>query len=388
MPAASLPVTVLTGFLGAGKTTVVQQVLQQRPVARLAVVINDMSAMDVDAELVETGHLLRKGTDRLVNVHGGSVSGERRTALVAALRELAAEDVYDHVLVETSGSAEPLAVAQAVREASTDAAPLHLHNLVTLVDAYTFVKEYGLGEELFKQIIANEEEGRWTVETLLVRQVQAANRLLLTKTDLVQDEAQPIVQRALALINREAPVQPVVHGHMEAGQVIGARGFDEAQLQRPMAGATLARLEVDPEAFGLGAEVFAEKRPFHPQRLYNAAQQHLARGLYRSKGFVWLASRADEVLLWNQAGNYVNLRKTGYWKAAIDQTHLTQEEQAHLNAALAHPAFGDRHHELTLIGVDEARTAFRDALSEALCTEAEVRAWQSGAAFDDPWPLS
>ena len=362
MLAASLPVTVLTGFLGAGKTTVVQQV------PRL--------------------YQLRKGTDRLVNVHGGSVSGERRTALVAALRELAAEDVYDHVLVETSGSAEPLAVAQAVREASTDAAPLHLHNLVTLVDAYTFVKEYGLGEELFKQIIANEEEGRWTVETLLVRQVQAANRLLLTKTDLVQDEAQPIVQRALALINREAPVQPVVHGHMEAGQVIGARGFDEAQLQRPMAGATLARLEVDPEAFGLGAEVFAEKRPFHPQRLYNAAQQHLARGLYRSKGFVWLASRADEVLLWNQAGNYVNLRKTGYWKAAIDQTHLTQEEQAHLNAALAHPTFGDRHHELTLIGVDEARTAFRDALSEALCTEAEVRAWQSGAAFEDPWPLS
>jgi len=388
MPVASLPVTVLTGFLGAGKTTVVRQVLRQRPVARLAVVINDMSAMDVDAELVETGHLLRKGTDRLVNVHGGSVSGARRMALVAALRELAAENAYDHVLVETSGSAEPLAVAQAVREASADAAPLHLHNLVTLVDAYTFVKEYGLGEELFKQIIANEEEGRWTVETLLVRQVQAANRLLLTKTDLVQDEAQPIVQRALALINREAPVQPVVHGHMEAGQVIGARGFEEAQLQRPMAGAALARMEVGPEAFGLGAEVFAEKRPFHPQRLYNAAQQHLTRGLYRSKGFVWLASRADAVLLWNQAGNYVNLRKTGYWKEAIDQTHLTQEEQAHVNAALAHPTFGDRHHELTLIGVDEARTAFRDALSEALCTEAEVKAWQSGAAFDDPWPLS
>jgi len=386
MPAPSLPVTVLTGFLGAGKTTVVQQVLQQRPVARLAVVINDMSTMDVDAELVETGHLLRTGVDQLVNVHGGSVSGERRTALVAALRELAVEHAYDHVLVETSGSAEPLAVAQAVRAASTDAAPLHLHNLITLVDAYTFVKEYGLGEVLFERLIANEEEGQWTVETLLVRQVQAANRLLLTKTDLVPDSALPIVERALGLLNKEAPTQPVVHGQVEAEQVITVRGFDEAQLQRPMAGATLARLEVDPEAFGLGAEVFAEQRPFHPHRLYDAVQQHLTRGVYRSKGFVWMASRADEVLLWNQAGNYVNLRKIGYWKAAIDQTHLTQEEQAHLNAALAHPAFGDRSHELTLIGVDEARAAFRDALSEALCTEAEVKAWQSGAAFADPWP--
>jgi len=386
MPAPSLPVTVLTGFLGAGKTTVVQQVLQQRPVARLAVVINDMSTMDVDAELVETGHLLRTGVDQLVNVHGGSVSGERRTALVAALRELAVEHAYDHVLVETSGSAEPLAVAQAVRAASTDAAPLHLHNLITLVDAYTFVKEYRLGEALFERVIANEEEGQWTVETLLVRQVQAANRLLLTKTDLVPDTALPIVERALGLLNKEAPTQPVVHGQVEAEQVITVRGFDEAQLQRPMAGATLARLEVDPEAFGLGAEVFAEQRPFHPHRLYDAVQQHLTRGVYRSKGFVWMASRADEVLLWNQAGNYVNLRKIGYWKAAIDQTHLTQEEQAHLNAALAHPAFGDRSHELTLIGVDEARAAFRDALSEALCTEAEVKAWQSGAAFADPWP--
>jgi len=219
-----------------------------------------------------------------------------------------------------------------------------------------------------------------------VRQVQAANRLLLTKTDLVPDSALPIVERALGLLNKEAPTQPVVHGQVEAEQVITVRGFDEAQLQRPMAGATLARLEVDPEAFGLGAEVFAEQRPFHPHRLYDAVQQHLTRGVYRSKGFVWMASRADEVLLWNQAGNYVNLRKIGYWKAAIDQTHLTQEEQAHLNAALAHPAFGDRSHELTLIGVDEARAAFRDALSEALCTEAEVKAWQSGAAFADPWP--
>jgi len=329
---------------------------------------------------------LRTGVDQLVNIHGGSVSGERRTALVAALRELAVEHAYDHVLVETSGSAEPLAVAQAVRAASTDAAPLHLHSLITLVDAYTFVKEYGLGEALFERVIANEEEGQWTVETLLVRQVQAANRLLLTKTDLVPDTALPIVERALGLLNKEAPTQPVVHGQVEAEQVITVRGFDEAQLQRPMAGATLARLEVDPEAFGLGAEVFAEQRPFHPHRLYDAVQQHLTRGVYRSKGFVWMASRADEVLLWNQAGNYVNLRKIGYWKAAIDQTHLTQEEQAHLNAALAHPAFGDRSHELTLIGVDEARAAFRDALSEALCTEAEVKAWQSGAAFADPWP--
>jgi len=386
VPAAPLPVTVLTGFLGAGKTTLVQQVLQQRPVERIAVVINDMSAMDVDAELVETGHLLRKDTDRLVNVHGGSVSGERRTALVAALRELAAENAYDHVLLETSGSAEPLVVARAVREASTGDAPLHLHNLIALVDAYTFVKDYGLGEELFKQIIENEKEGRWTVETLLVRQIQAANRLLLTKTDLVQEEALPIVERALGLINSEAPVQPVVHGQAEADQVITARGFDEAQLQRPMTGAELARLEVDPEAFGLSSEVFVEKRPFHPQRLYDAVQEHLTRGIYRSKGFVWLASRNDAVLLWNQAGNYVNLRKTGYWKAAIDQTHLTQEEKDHLNAALAHPTFGDRHHELTVIGVDEARSAFLDALSDALCTDAEVAAWRSGASFEDPWP--
>ncbi len=385
MSDASLPVTFLTGFLGAGKTTVVQQVLRQRPVERMAVIINDMSAQDVDVELVESGHLLRDEADRVVNVQGGSVSGERRTALVAALRELAAENAYDHVLLETSGSAEPLVVARAVQEASTTDAPLHLHNLIALVDAYTFVKEYGLGEALFKQIIANEEEGRWTVETLLVRQVQAANRLLLTKTDLVQDEALPIVERALGLINEAAPVHRVARGQVNAAQVIGKQGFSEAQLERPMAGAELAQLEVDPEAFGLGSDVFTGHRPFHPQRLYDAVQQHLTRGVYRSKGFIWLATRADEVLLWNQAGNYVNLRKTGYWKAAIDQTHLTQEEKDHLNAALAHPTFGDRHHELTVIGVDEAREAFLHALDDALCTDAEVVAWEQGRAFEDPW---
>ena len=386
MPAAPLPVTVLTGFLGAGKTTLVQQVLQQRPVARIAVIINDMSAQDVDVELVESGHLLRDEADALVNVQGGSASGERRMALVAALRELAAGNAYDHVLLETSGSAEPLVVARAVQEASTPDAPLHLHNLITLVDAYTFMKEYGLGEDLFKQIIANEEEGRWTVETLLVRQIQAANRLLLTKTDLVQDEALPIVERALRLITEAAPVHRVARGQVNAAQVIGEQGFTEAQLKRPMAGAELAQLEVDPEAFGLGSAVFTEQRPFHPQRLYDAVQQHLTRGVYRSKGFIWLASRADEVLLWNQAGNYVNLRKTAYWKAAIDQTHLTQEEKDHLNAALAHPTFGDRHHELTVIGVDEAREVFLDALADALCTDAEVAAWAQGRAFKDPWP--
>ena len=141
------------------------------------------------------------------------------------------------------------------------------------------------------------------------------------------------------------------------------------------------------------ALVFRDPRPFHPQRLYDACRSKLGTGLYRTKGFLWLGSRPGHVLLWQQSGSQIALELTGLWRAEIVHNRdgkLLPEEVEHLKTQLAtkHPAFGDRHNELTLIGLKAARESFASALKDALCTDEEIAAWQKGESFTDPWPQS
>ena len=143
----------------------------------------------------------------------------------------------------------------------------------------------------------------------------------------------------------------------------------------------------------LEAIVLRDPRPFHPQRLYDACQRQLGTGLYRIKGFLWLASRPEDVLLWQQSGSQIDLELTGIWRAeAVHNRYgkLTREETELVRRRLEamHPVFGDRRNELTLIGLPAARDAFADALRDALCTDDEIAAWQRGETFSDPWPTS
>lgn len=377
----STPVTVVSGFLGSGKTTLLRRFLRASGASlRLGVIVNDMSGLEVDGDLLRHSGSLSESLGNFVSIQAGSISDTQRASFSAVLNAWQHRNDLDHVIIETSGSTHPWPLIHEIKQHPG----LVLDSFVTLIDARAFMEDFGAGRLI--------HENAHPQASLMSAQIRMAGVILLTKTEQLTPPGLQLLTRNLRVLNPRASLHLVTYGDIPADQWLGTRSFDLEQAGS-LSGPSKDEMSESCSSPRLGSSVIDDPRPFHPQRLWDLFRHRLGTGIHRSKGFIWMASRDREVLLWNQAAGSIGLELTAYWKAALVSNpdgRLLPEEVHLLRQQLegSHPWFGDRRCELTVIGPDADLAVFVPELLQCFCTDDEIARWREGAAFDDPWPRS
>lgn len=399
-----IPVTVLNGFLGSGKTTLLQSLLVQAaqpggsqggpgsakgPRLHPGVIVNDMSALDVDGVIVAGTEAVSTASGRFASISGGSVHEDAQLArLRSEIDRMLAHTTIDHLILETSGSTHPWNLVRML-----DAHPrLSLHGFIAVADTPMLADDYDDGRAVLAGLHRHLESGERGLENLIAEQVMFANLICLSKIDRVVPDRLRKVAETLHPLNPYAAIVGAKYGNLPLGDVLALPEYDFHRVSRLGA-------EIEPSlASGAGQiidVVIDDPRPMHPERLWEAYHQGLPLGVYRSKGTFWMPTRDDIVLLWNQAAAGIELEYLGYWKAGVlghRESRITDEERRLLaeQVAAVDRRFGDRRCRITLLGEPDAVRGFGRVIEQCLCTETEIEAWERGdlAELRDPWPSS
>nr|WP_281180862.1 zinc metallochaperone GTPase ZigA [Chondromyces crocatus] len=387
--------TVLSGFLGAGKTTLLNHVLENRDGLRVAVIVNDMSEVNVDARLVEGGGAaLRRVDEKLVEMQNGCICCTLREDLLVEVGRLAKEGRFDYLLIESTGVSEPLPVAETFTFEDESGMRLsdvaRLDTMVTVVDAKAFLADWQSADDLRARKIALGEGDERTVADLLVEQVEFADVLVLSKLDLVTEEEGALLEDLLRHLNPGARVVRADRGRVPLPSVLGTGLFDFERASRAPGWLRELRGEHMPEteALGISSVVYRARRPFHPLRLWQVLQDDAGwDGVLRSKGFLWLASRMDVMGLWSQAGSSASCQPAGLWYAGLPEKERPSDPETRAMIAQAwQEPWGDRRQELVFIGVGIDERTLRERLDGALLTDAEsVLGPAVWATYEDPF---
>lgn len=390
-----LPVTVLSGFLGAGKTTVLSHILNNRQGKKVAVIVNDMSEINIDASMVQSEVSLSHQEEKLVEMSNGCICCTLREDLLLEVNKLAKEGKFDYLMIESTGISEPLPVAETFTFADEDGVSLSdvatLDTMVTVVDAVNFLKDYDEAKSLQDTGESLGEEDERSVADLLVDQVEFADVLLVSKTDLVEASELDRLISILKTLNTDARIIPIANGNVEIDDVLNTGLFNFERAQQAPGWLKEMRGEHVPETeeYGIGSFTYVARRPFDPEKFYNFLHNTKNYGkLIRSKGYFWLASRPEFAGQWSQAGGIARYGFAGmFWKAIPKSGWPTDPEYlASIQENWVEP-FGDMRQELVFIGQELDKTAMINALDECLLSEEDVLKgkayWQT---LTDPFP--